>query len=435
VRDVPLTVEVATPAPAPARSPPAEPITIGVFVTSTAPTSPSQARLQRSIFEGLRELADRRFEFVVLSFDARPAADLPWRHVTIRTRGRWAGAGRRLAAGAAHLARSTWRLMGATGGRTLAALERAARVEPAHFQQLRELNVRLLWNVNQHALETPTPFIRTIWEANHRIHSMYPEYSHARYGFEGVDAGMAASLARASYVVTGTEVGKDQIVRMLGVHEGKVRVIPFPAPDLSGMAAGGAPPPLGRFILYPSRFWPHKNHVVIVEALALLRARGVDLPCVFTGADGGTLDHVLRAADRLGVRDLIDHRGQVTDAELAALYRAAWAMVYASAVGPDNLPPLEAMALRCPVIAADAPGVREQLDDAALFFPPTDETALADRLLDLAAAPAARETLIERGVALTADRTGARYAAALLDIFGEFAKVARAWERCDSEVW
>ena len=46
-----------------------------------------------------------------------------------------------------------------------------------------------------------------------------------------------------------------------------------------------------------------------------------------------------------------------------------------SLFGPENLPPLEAMALGCPVVAADVPGAREQLGDAALRVPPIDAAA------------------------------------------------------------
>ena len=59
-----------------------------------------------------------------------------------------------------------------------------------------------------HSLAT----IRTVWEANHRIHPMFPEYSYARFTFDGLDRNMAYSLARASYVVVGTKEGKQQVV-------------------------------------------------------------------------------------------------------------------------------------------------------------------------------------------------------------------------------
>src|SRR6202020_3153539 len=98
-------------------------------------------------------------------------------------------------------------------------------------------------------------------------------------------------------------------------------------------------------------------------------------------SDGGNLDYVLRYAERLGVRDLVDYRGRVSEEELGALYTGAWALTYASGVGPDNLPPLEAMALGCPVVTADVPGAQEQFGDSALRFHPTDEAALAALLL------------------------------------------------------
>jgi glycosyltransferase involved in cell wall biosynthesis len=265
---------------------------------------------------------------------------------------------------------------------------------------------------------------------------MFPEYSYARYGFDTLDDGMAASLARASYVITGTMEGKRQLVEMLGVDTAKVRVIPFPAPSLPNANPRLASTPSVSYILYPSRFWPHKNHVVIVESLKLLRRdHDIELPCIFTGADHGNLSYVLAYAERLGVRDLIHYRGEVTEQELAALYEGALALVYASAVGPDNLPPLEAMGLGCPVITADVPGAREQYGDAALYFGPTDERRLVEHILTAMRDEAMRRRQIARGKAHIAGLTAEKYAASAMTIFDEFAAVARAWERCDNVFW
>jgi glycosyltransferase involved in cell wall biosynthesis len=132
------------------------------------------------------------------------------------------------------------------------------------------------------------------------------------------------------------------------------------------------------------------------------------------------------------VRDLIDYRGRVSEAELGALYAGAWALTYASGVGPDNLPPLDAMALGCPVITADVPGAEDQFGEAALRFHPTDEAALVAQLLRLDREPGLRDELIRRGSALAARLPPEGYVASVLEILDEFAKVARAWERCDS---
>ena len=40
-------------------------------------------------------------------------------------------------------------------------------------------------------------------------------------------------------------------------------------------------------------------------------------------------------------------------------------MVFASIVGPNNYPPIEAASLGCPVILSDLPGHREQMGESA----------------------------------------------------------------------
>jgi glycosyltransferase involved in cell wall biosynthesis len=410
------------------------PMNVGVFVTFVKPKSMSQARLQTAIFSGLGKVGGGRYRFIVFSLDPSPIAlDGGFLHQPVARYGKWEEIGRRLRANIAGMAWRLWQFTGASGGRTWDRLARLSKFEPKHFQQMRDLDIRLLWNMNQHELKVPVPFMRTIWEANHRIHSMFPEYSYARYGYDGVDGGMAESLARASYVLTGTMEGKRQLIEMFGVHAGKVRVIPLPAPVLNAANAKSDAVSSGQYILYPSRFWPHKNHVVILEALKILRQEhAIELRCVFTGADQGNLAYVLGYAERLGVRDLIDYRGEVTEEDLALLYKSAFALVYASAVGPDNLPPLEAMALSCPVIAADVPGAREQYDDAALLFNATDERAMAGLLLMLLRDDSIRPQQIARGKARIANLSADNYATAVIRILDEFSAVARAWERCDS---
>ena len=406
---------------------------IGIFVTTLNPASPSQARLQHELFSGLTRLGAHHYQFFVFCRDVSDPSPIgaTFSFHRVEIDGPWATPVKKLRSRLAAMAIALAPLAGVDGGRTYARLIRWVACEPPHFAQLRKLNIRLLWNLNQHELKSPVPYIRTVWEINHRIHSMFPEYAYARYGFDGVDAGITQSLARASYVITGTQEGKRQLVDMLGVHAGKVRVIPFPAPQLPD--PGQPDGEKDAYLFYPSRFWPHKNHVVILNALKILReAHAVELPCVFTGSDNGNLDYVLSYAQKIGVRDLIDYRGAVTEQALAGLYRDATALLYVSAVGPDNLPPLEAMTLGCPAIVSDVPGAREQYGDAAIYFSPTDERALAACVMKLIGDSDFRTAQIAHGRARAASLTADGYVAAVMSIFDEFSVIARAWDRCDS---
>ncbi len=408
---------------------------IGLFVTFVSPSSMSQARLQSAILSGLAKLHLDRYRFIVFSHDRSPMQlESGFSHCPVVAYGKWEELAHRLRAAVGSALSWAWKLTGASGGRTFDRLKRLSKFEPKHFQQMRDLNIRLLWSVNQHELKVPVPFMRTIWEANHRVYPMFPEFSYTRYGFDGSDSGMADSLARASYVITSTEECKRQLIEMLGVHHAKVRVIPFPTPVLKDVPMQTTSVPVQRYIFYPAQFWPEKNHVVIVEALKIFRRRhSVALTCVFTGGDRGNLAYVLRYAERLGVRDLIDYRGHVSEDELTALYRGALALVYANAAGPDNLPALEAMEQGCPAIIADVLGAREQCGEAALYFGLTDERDLADRILSLMRDDKIRSELIARGKSRIATLSADNYAAAVLNILDEFSRVARAWERCDSE--
>jgi glycosyltransferase involved in cell wall biosynthesis len=119
-------------------------------------------------------------------------------------------------------------------------------------------------------------------------------------------------------------------------------------------------------------------------------------------------------------------RGFVETAELATLYREAHALVYLSFFGPENLPPLEAFALGCPVVQADVPGAREQLGDAALFVSPTDATAAADAVRQLEDA-VLRGRLIEAGRERASVYSADAYVRGVLDFLDEFELVRSCW--------
>ena len=148
------------------------------------------------------------------------------------------------------------------------------------------------------------------------------------------------------------------------------------------------------------------------------------LTCV--GSDKGYLDHVRGLARELGVLERVQFRGFVDTDELVSLYRGAHALVYLSFFGPENLPPLEAFALGCPVVQADIPGAREQLGDAALLVAPTDAEAVAQAVRRLED-PGLRERITAAGRERAAGYTADGYVRGVLDFLDEFEPVRRCW--------
>lgn len=408
---------------------------IGLYVTSLNPKGVSQARFQTSVLEGLARHNAGRHHFTVFADSDTTGFDdnESFAYVKLRRERKPRGTKDFLKRHFGRVGRSASRVLRLKEGRILEVLRRwreSEKIERPYYAQLRESGIRLMWWVNGHELPSWLPFVKTVWEANHRIHSMYPEYSYTRFRFEGLDTPL--SLAKASYLITGTEEGKRQLITMFGVYERKVRVIPFPTPILPAGSETSRPDlvrEIGRpYVFYPARLWPHKNHVVIVAALRILRDKWqLTVNLVLSGVDEGNLSYVLDYAQALGVRNQIVYAGQVSDAHLVSLYKNALALVYASAVGPDNMPPLEAMAVGCPAIVADVPGAREQYGDAALFFDPVDEVALSNLIKQLLDDPSAREVLISKGLTRAGQWSVEDYAAEVFSIFEEFELIARAW--------
>lgn len=145
------------------------------------------------------------------------------------------------------------------------------------------------------------------------------------------------------------------------------------------------------FALAVSSPVPNKNFGAIAAAIAQL---GDAAPrCVVAGAADPAVFRGGPAASAA-----MHHVGYVSDAELKSLYRHATCFIFPSFYEGFGIPPLEAMACGCPVIASTAPALREVCGDAALYFDPTRPEELAARLRTVFADAPLRHRLRAAGV-------------------------------------
>jgi glycosyltransferase involved in cell wall biosynthesis len=303
-----------------------------------------------------------------------------------------------------------------------------------------EVRPDIVWFMSPPGFPASTPYICTVWDLEHRKQPYFPEVSVTGWTWSAREEAYRSVLPRASYVITGTEVGKAEIAHFYGVSTKNIKVIPFPAPpDLRSSATGATPlaqnmHEKGDFLFYPAQYWPHKNHANLLKALAILRAEhGVRLNLALTGSDKGNRDHVRRVVNELGLQEQVFDLGFVSREELAALYLRAVALVYPSFFGPDNLPPLEAFVLGCPVVAANVAGAGEQLGEAALLFDPADAADLATKIMRVREDGACRQRLIAQGAAIAAKRNPHAYLAGLCALLDEFEQIRRCWGECFDE--
>lgn len=137
----------------------------------------------------------------------------------------------------------------------------------------------------------------------------------------------------------------------------------------------------------------HKNFDIIPRALE--RLQDLTHPVVIVG--GG--DDSVFGSSQQSSHSQVKRLGYVSDAELGTLLGHALAYIHPSKYEGFGLPPLEAMALGCPVIAARAAAVPEVTGDAALYFDPDDADELASQLRRLADNPTLVMELSNAGLA------------------------------------
>jgi glycosyltransferase involved in cell wall biosynthesis len=188
-------------------------------------------------------------------------------------------------------------------------------------------------------------------------------YRRAEYG---------SAVRRSALVITISEHAARAVVERLGIAESRVRPI-----HLGIDHAVFRPGDNGRerFVVYPARGWPHKNHGRLFEAFTVLRERHPDLELVLTSYEGPT---------PAGARSL----GHVSRDELVRLYRTAAGLVFPSEYEGFGQPPLEAMACGCPVACSDAGSLPEVCGDAARLFDPTSVDAMVEAVEEILARPA-----------------------------------------------
>jgi glycosyltransferase involved in cell wall biosynthesis len=167
-----------------------------------------------------------------------------------------------------------------------------------------------------------------------------------------------------------SEFTAQELVDVLGVPEAKIRVIPNGVGE-PFRAEGDAAE--GEYVLAVGTLEPRKNLPALIEGFRRAGLNGCELRIVGRRGWG---DVQAPAADE-GVRWL----GEVSDTDLAKLYRGARCTAYVSLYEGFGLPVLEAMACGSAVVSADLPPIRE-FAAGVVTVDPRDPESIASGLTE-----------------------------------------------------
>jgi glycosyltransferase involved in cell wall biosynthesis len=172
---------------------------------------------------------------------------------------------------------------------------------------------------------------------------------------------------------------RDELIRLYGIPEHKVAVIPYapvvdayPAVDDAFLIQVLKKYKLPQdFILYPAQTFPHKNHIGLIDALRKLRYnKKMLLPLVCTGMKTYYYKHIQSYLQHWEMGSQIRFLGFVPAADLKALYRLCRMMVFPSHYEGWGLPVTEALKLGVPTALSNIPALKEQAQDGAVYFNP-----------------------------------------------------------------
>lgn len=172
-----------------------------------------------------------------------------------------------------------------------------------------------------------------------------------------------------------------------------------------------------QFMLAVGHLETRKNLTLLVDAVAMLKQRGLTRPAVICGNDTGDRARVeARIAER-GVGDLVHIISGADDATVRALYAACRLLVFPSRYEGFGIPVLEAMAAGRAMALSDLPVFRELTGGRGAFFSPDDPAAAADAIERVWSDEGERARLIAFGRTRVRDLTFPELARQVSDLY------------------
>ena len=188
-------------------------------------------------------------------------------------------------------------------------------------------------------------------------------------------------------------------------------------------------PPINRppHVVAVGRLVEKKGFPFLIEAIGLLRDRGIDCRCTLVG-DGPLRPQLQKQIEDLGLTDRVQLAGVRPLTEVSAFLKGAAVLVAPSIISEggdrDGLPTIlvEGMALGTPCISTQVVGIPELIRDheTGLCVPPNDAKVLADAIAEMLGNPTMARLLADNARALIESEYDVhRNTARLRDLFAQ----------------
>jgi glycosyltransferase involved in cell wall biosynthesis len=207
-------------------------------------------------------------------------------------------------------------------------------------------------------------------------------------------------LPYATRVAAQTEVARDRLIEYYGLSN--VTVVPnaVSLPDAEGFRPLEVTLPADkRVLLCLTRYYPHKNHDVLLPLARLMKQRGAPYAIVTTVSerDGEAARRFISRVRQEALEDVILNLGEVPHDQIPALYGATDALLLPTLLESFSGTYVEAMHFGRPVCTSDRDFARTVCGDAAYYFDPHSPEDILRVVEGVFSDDAQREARIERG--------------------------------------
>ena len=236
---------------------------------------------------------------------------------------------------------------------------------------------------------------------------------------------MGCRFART--VAVGSQWVKDDVAQSYGIDRRKIQVIPEGpqlqlAPRITSEKAEDVRNQYSlpaRYIFYPAIMWPHKNHLRLLDALAILRReQGLVVSLVCTGTKHEEFWPTIERRIRdLNLAQQVHCLGFVPESDLRAIQQAACGLVQPSLFEASSLPIFDAWLEEIPVACSRATALPGQVGDAAILFDPLNVHDIACAVAEIMTSAETRRELCARGLRRLGDFDWTRTAKAYRAVY------------------
>jgi glycosyltransferase involved in cell wall biosynthesis len=227
----------------------------------------------------------------------------------------------------------------------------------------------------------------------------FPDFQHrylphlfSRFGYWKRDIGFRLQIMAHRSIMLSSEDSKRSCEHFYPAARGRTHVVRFAVPPKGKIDYSVARAIADKYrlpehyVFLPNQFWKHKNHLLVLEALKILRERGHEITIAASGNQSDPRDPTyfpsLKAAiEEAGLAQNFRLLGLIPYQDLAPLGIASVGLLNPSLFEGWSTTVEEALSWGVPLILSDLNVNREQAGEAAAYFNRYDAHSLADALV------------------------------------------------------